>query len=272
MLTISKLENVRQHGKRHCEMEAIKVFVRVRPIENQTTNSITISANNKLLSINSNRQIQCQYDHVFGPKATQEEVYSRVKSCIKSALQGYNCTIMAYGQTSSGKSHSMFGSNGDIKSNPGIVPRSIRDIFEGLLATSREATMVHISFMQVYNEQVYDLYDKSMRPLSIHEKNGNIIIPKLMQYRVSNMEQCLALIDIGLKSRAVRETSMNNASSRSHSILQIFVEQNGIKRISSKVNLVDLAGSERWLGNICNEQKSELTNINSRYVEVKHRG
>jgi len=79
------------------------------------------------------------------------------------------------------------------------------------------------------------------------------------------------LIEIGLNSRVLRETSMNNTSSRSHSILQIFVEQNGIKRISSKVNLVDLAGSERWLGNICNEQKSELTNINSRYVEVKHR-
>ena len=256
----------------NCGMEAVKVFVRVRPIENQSKNSITICSNNKILSIETHRQIQCQYDHVFGPKATQEEVYSRVKSCIKSALQGYNCTIMAYGQTGSGKSHSMFGLNGGIKCNPGIIPRSIRDIFEGLLAASRKA-VVHISFMQVYNEQAYDLYDKHMMPLDVHEKNGSIIVPKLMQYRVSNLEQCLALIDIGLKSRAVRETSMNNASSRSHSILQVIIEQieqNGVNKIYSKVNFVDLAGSERWgLGHMCNEQKSELTNINSRYVECE---
>mmetsp|Transcript_4253 Transcript_4253/g.8141 ORF Transcript_4253/g.8141 Transcript_4253/m.8141 type:complete len:534 (+) Transcript_4253:1685-3286(+) len=248
-------------------MDAIEVFVRVRPIISQDTN-ISITNNNKSITIESRRCIQCQYDRVFGPDTSQKDIFVHVKSCVEQALSGYNSTILAYGQTGSGKSHTMFGSNGKINRDPGIVPRSIRHIFQGLRATGKDWS-VSVSFMQVYNDQIYDLYDKPMRSLHIQEKGGSILVPDLMQYRVTGLEQCLALIDLGLKSRAIRETSMNHVSSRSHLILQMFIEQIGAdecKRTCSKINLVDLAGSERW-GNssisLCEQQIHELTNINS---------
>jgi len=255
-------------------MEAIKVLIRVRPVfhngngsDNNTRTVVQISSDDKSISIDTHRQIQCKYNHIFGPKATQEEVYEHTKYCVDAALQGYNATIFAYGQTGSGKSHTMFGMDGGISANPGIVPRCIRDIFRGLNSVEGGSS-VHVSFLQVYNEQVFDMFDKRMKPLMIHEKNGSIVVAKLMQYRVHNLEQCLALIDVGLKSRSIRETTMNHASSRSHSILQIVVEQSCIqesKKLCSKLNLVDLAGSERW--GVCDmgdEQIEELTNINSR--------
>lgn len=267
-------------------METVKVLVRVRPVSQNTNNSssiIQISPDNKSISIDtSHRQIQCRYDHIFGPKSSQSEVYSHVQDVVAPFLRGYNGTIFAYGQTGSGKSHSMFGVDGNIRIQPGIVPRCIRDVFHGLdvdvdVSVSEKdssrrilTSTVYVSFLQVYNEQVFDMFDKGMIPLNIREKEGGIVVSRLIQCRAHNVEECISLIEVGLKNRAIRETTMNHASSRSHSILQIVLKQdivlqnNERKRVCSKLNLVDLAGSERWGGSgMGNEQISELTNINS---------
>lgn len=204
----------------------------------------------------------------------------------------------------------MFGRQG-IK-NSGIIPRCINDIFTIAQKDRSHITSynVYVSFMQVYNEQVYDLFGDahSHQPLSIHEslpqqcggggtklKNSHgskncfpmkqkpcsIIVAGLSELKVRNIRECMALLQLGLKNRSVRETSMNNASSRSHSIFQILVEQvrkevdkmnpniaiSASKAISSKLSLVDLAGSERWNmyrdSHIEDTQIMELTNINS---------
>jgi len=190
---------------------------------------------------------------------------------VEAVLNGFNGTIFAYGQTGSGKSHSMFGMDGSIRLQPGIVPRCVKDLFQGLKSSPRSnISSVYVSFLQVYNEQVFDMFSKGpMISLSIREKNCDVFVSNLKQYHTQSFDQCIKLIEAGLENRAIRETTMNHASSRSHSILQIVVEQdmfenNECKRICSKLNLVDLAGSERWgVNGMGDEQISELTNINS---------
>ncbi|GFH49696.1 hypothetical protein CTEN210_06172 [Chaetoceros tenuissimus] len=246
-------------------MEAIKVLVRVRPVESHEPNVVSISGNN-IISIDSSRFIQCKYNHVFPPNSTQSEVYSHLSEYVTPLLNGINVTLMTYGQTSSGKTHSMFGRDGRIDVDAGIVPRILKEIFDGLVNT-RSSNVVSVAMIQIYNEEVYDMFDKTMRPLSIQEHNGNVSVKNMGQYKVDSYQQSLALVDLGLKCRTVRETGMNHASSRSHSILQIFVEQTGAlgRKITSKLNLVDLAGSERWgiYHDKCQEQFNEMTNINT---------
>ncbi len=258
-------------------MESIRVLVRVRPVisdgKNAAVSAVKISNDNKTISIDANRKVRnWPCDFVFGPKATQFDVYQNAKYVIEAALDGYNGTIFAYGQTGSGKTYSMFGKDGKINNEPGIVPRCVQDIFQRLEASrSRGNSSVHVSFLQVYNDQVYDLFQKGpMVALNIREKDGDVFVSNLKQYRTYSVDQCITLIETGLQNRTVRETAMNHASSRSHSILQILLEQNVMlennewKRIRSKLNLVDLAGSERWvLSDMTEEQISELTNINS---------
>lgn len=272
-------------------MEGIKVFIRVRPlsIDNESSydrnneSSVTRVSNcHKEISINAtSRQVRCRYDHVFGPSSTQEEVYTYVQSSVNAVLKGINSTIFAYGQTSSGKTHTMFGRESCIFNQPGIVPRCIHDIFQFASGSQIRSFSVYVSFIQVYNEQIYDMLDdpKRTKPLGIHETPhlSNIRISGLTEYQVHSYEQCLSIVELGLNNRAIRETNMNYASSRSHSILQITIEQsrmNEIKgtsiSINSKLNLVDLAGSERWMAygargkGMGGDQISELTNINSR--------
>lgn len=267
--------------------EGIKVFVRVRPLVlNSATPQDTdglksatrVSRSSKEISVQSlSRQVSCQYDHVFGPSSNQPEVFEHVKSSVNAVLKGINSTIFAYGQTSSGKTHTMFGKNSCIYNEPGIVPRCIYEIFKVSPHTKGSFT-VFVSFIQVYNEQVYDMLDDPDRrkPLSIHESLNlpNITISGLTEYQVHSYKQCLTLIETGLKNRTIRETNMNNASSRSHSILQVTIEQSKFNEASgkstslcSKLNLVDLAGSERWTvksKEMGDGQISELTSINSR--------
>lgn len=274
-------------------MERVKVFVRVRPLAVQDNASTTtaggetvvqVSGNDEITVVSPTRQVQCRYDHIFDQESTQAEIYHHVKPSVSAVLKGINSTIFAYGQTGSGKTYTMMGRESCIFDEPGIVPRCINDIFQFAARrhNGHQSISVYVSFIQVYNEQAYDMLDdpKRMKPLAIHEtSNETNNIPGLTEYHVHSYQQCLALIEFGLKNRAIRETAMNNASSRSHSILQVVIEQSrcgtsgafeSSTSLHSKLNLVDLAGSERWSVShtkgreISEGQISELTNINSR--------
>ncbi len=263
-------------------MEGIKVLVRVRPlvVNNDEYDEYDelyhgnggkivarVSQCKKEISVDTtSRQVSCRYDRVFDSNATQAEVYNSVKSSVDATLKGINSTIFAYGQTSSGKTHTMFGKESCIFDEPGIVPRCINDIFKfsarSSSSSSRMNFSVFVSFIQVYNEQVYDMLDDAerMKPLTIHEtsqksnmQRGQISISGLTEYHVHSYDQCLAIVEVGLKNRAIRETHMNHASSRSHSILQIAIEQKrfdemkgGWRVLQSKLNLVDLAGELKF--------------------------
>jgi kinesin family protein 5 len=275
-------------------MEPIKVIVRVRPLDEQTNlqnqgpETVQISPDCQEIHLETpllkHGSKSSKYDFVLGPNSSQEDVYSHIKGCVDSVVKGYNGCILAYGQTGSGKTYSMFGkspgSHQALKYG-GIIPRCIHEIFSVSQRDRHHLTSynVYVSFIQVYNEQVYDLFSdsKNYQPLTIHEtwppnsgdiKRGHsvkvkpcsIIVAGLSELKVRNVKECMTLLQMGIKNRNIRETSMNNASSRSHSIFQILVEQERkhldpknpqivssvTHSLCSKLSLVDLAGSERW--------------------------
>ena len=263
--------------------ETVKVCIRVRPMNSKEKNEgqdEIVSANesrNELMMQHidgGNKPLQFTFDYVFGQQCTQKQVYDACsRSVINSLLAGFNCTIFAYGQTGSGKTFTMEG----VEGNPelvGIIPRSFRQIFDVIRASdSNTDHLVRASMIELYNEEIRDSLSKNERKekLEIHQdpKTG-FYVRNISIINVKNEDELLALVSFGKSSRQVRATSMNDYSSRSHSILTVFVEssqgdpssQEKAFRIG-KLNLVDLAGSEKQKQtNTTDEGLKEGININ----------
>lgn len=152
--------------------ESIKVVVRVRPIsqteevnpnEINSTINITSPTTLSVVSNDNRKSFQCTYDHVLGPSTSQAQVYDVMKECTFSVLQGVNSTIFAYGQTGSGKTHSMYGPPNYITKQTretellGVIPRVIHHIFELAKHPNILNIQVHCSFVQIYNENLFDM-------------------------------------------------------------------------------------------------------------------
>lgn len=284
-----------EKGAGALHQEAIKVVVRIRPLMNASEGRSLIEVQNSDTVVVRGegplRQVQCQYDVVLGPRSSQADLYSHVSECAAAVLEGCNSTIFAYGQTGSGKTHSMYGppqADHQFKgygTEAGVIPRAVAHLFKGVASLdltetgstpggSTASVNMWCSLVQIYNEQVFDMLRDPARsnPLAIHEDpDGGTYCQGLSEYAVHTAQECLQLLRLGEDHRAVRETHMNQASSRSHSIFQIAVEQRkqggeaeGDRILRSKFNLVDLAGSEKWdmRQEMADERVSEMTNIN----------
>jgi kinesin family protein 3/17 len=114
-----------------------------------------------------------KFDYVYGEDSSQEFLYENTaKSAVLSVLEGYNATLLAYGQTGTGKTYTMEGfSNGLNDPQKGIIPRSMEEIFSFIENTSNTSKtfMVRASYLQIYNEVITDLLKKDMTPLQIRE-------------------------------------------------------------------------------------------------------
>lgn len=190
------------------------------------------------------------FDRVIKPSCTQEKVYDIVAiDIVKDVLHGYNGTIFAYGQTSSGKTHTMEGKLGD-STWEGIIPRIVNDIFNHIY-NMEEALEFHIkiSYFEIYMDKIRDLLDVSKVNLSVHEDKNRVPSVKGATERfVSSPEEVFEVIEMGKSNRHVAVTNMNEHSSRSHSVFLIQVKQENIenqKKLLGKLYLVDLAGSEK---------------------------
>lgn len=172
------------------------------------------------------------FDRVIKPSATQEKVYDIVaKDIVKDVLNGFNGTIFAYGQTSSGKTHTMEGKMTGDPSLQGITPRIIHDIFNHIY-NMEEALEFHIkcSYFEIYMDKIRDLLDVSKVNLSVHEDKNRVPSVKGATERfVSSPEEVLEVIEMGKSNRHVAVTNMNEHSSRSHSVFLIQVKQENIE-------------------------------------------
>ncbi|XP_077514424.1 kinesin heavy chain isoform X4 [Amblyomma americanum] len=190
------------------------------------------------------------YDKVFKPNATQEKVYNEAaKAIVKDVLMGYNGTIFAYGQTSSGKTHTMEGVLGDPYSQ-GIIPRIINDIFNHIYSMDENIEFhIKVSYFEIYLDKIRDLLDVTKTNLSVHEDKNRVPFVKGATERfVTSPEEVMEVIDEGKANRHIAVTNMNEHSSRSHSVFLINVKQENLddqKKLSGKLYLVDLAGSEK---------------------------
>ena len=181
---------------------------------------------------------------------TQQEIYDySSKELVESVLEGFNATIFAYGQTSSGKTYTMEGDL-DNPEKEGIVPRMIRHVFHNILISNGDIEfIVKMSMIEIYMEKIHDLIDLNKSNLAIREtKEKEIYIEDLSEHYVSNEEDLLNLVKLGSENRTVHSTNMNQYSSRSHTIVILTIHQKNTKTLEAKkgkLYLVDLAGSEK---------------------------
>uniref|UniRef100_A0A8C0YJG9 Kinesin motor domain-containing protein n=1 Tax=Cyprinus carpio carpio TaxID=630221 RepID=A0A8C0YJG9_CYPCA len=248
--------------------DAIKVFVRVRPLT-QGTGLMTDGDHSLCLTVSTPHTVRlhCKpeprtftYDHVADMNTSQEEVFSSVaKNIVESCMNGYNGTIFAYGQTGSGKTFTMLGpSELDNFSDElrGVIPRSFEYLFflinrEVERSGGMKSFLCKCSFIEIYNEQIYDLLDSVSTSLFLREdiKRGVFVEGAVEKYAASAAE-AYQVLSMGWRNRRVASTSMNRESSRSHAVFTMTLEsketaQEVVNIRTSQLNLVDLAGSER---------------------------
>ncbi|XP_068457502.1 kinesin family member 4 isoform X2 [Clinocottus analis] len=237
----------------------VRVALRCRPLVPKETNEgcqccLTFVPGEPQVIVGTEKAFT--YDYVFDATAEQEEVFSTTVSPLLCGLfKGYHATVLAYGQTGSGKTFSMGGTYTSAQENDpsvGVIPRVIRRIFEERETKKACEFFLAVSYLEIYNEDILDLLcaSKDKVGLCIREdpKEG-IKIVGLTERQVSTEQEMVACLEVGNSARTVASTAMNAASSRSHAIFTITLEQrkgtDKADSIVSKLHLVDLAGSER---------------------------
>ncbi|CAK9185817.1 unnamed protein product [Ilex paraguariensis] len=254
---------------------SIRVYCRVRPFLSGQSNYLSAVDHIEEGTVTITVPSKCgkgrrsfHFNKVFGPSATQGEVFSDTQPLIRSVLDGYNVCIFAYGQTGSGKTYTMTGPRDLTEHSQGVNYRALSDLF--LLAEQRKNSFryeVSVQMMEIYNEQVRDLLvtDGLNKRLEIRNSSQTgLSVPDASLIRVTSTSDVIDLMNIGQRNRAVGATALNDRSSRSHSCLTVHVQGRDLTSgtvLRGCMHLVDLAGSERV-------DKSEVTG--DRLKEAQH--
>ncbi|CAE8701614.1 unnamed protein product [Polarella glacialis] len=241
---------------------AIRVFARFRPLgrsEREAGDSVVLSQVDAftvdLRRPDHKDSRNFQFDSVFGQGSTQDEVFTECRDLVQSAVDGYNVTIFAYGQTGAGKTHTMYGS----KEDPGLAPRSIQTLFDMINRETQrggKAFKVKAYMVEVYKQDILELLtdppQKGQKAPSLQVKKdvgrGIMYVEGVTERPVSTPQELKALLVEGERKRHVAATKMNDCSSRSHLMLSIIIEctvKDTEQVRYGKITLCDLAGSER---------------------------
>lgn len=236
--------------------------------------------------------INYTFDKVFSPQTSQKEVFEFINNELQFRKRSSQ-TILTYGHTGSGKTHTIFGTNWVVacdnlkfvtgeslinciqedENSFGLIQRVLALLFstiqsEGLIEE------IGCSFFQIYNEKITDLLNSNSDDLQVKlSPVEGVIIDGLTTYQISSLEESLDVLKKGYQMRKVRDNLLNKLSSRSHTIFQIILtlkasEQDKQKKVfvnsKVKINLCDLAGSERFMDEVSytKEHLKELKNIN----------
>lgn len=277
------------------ELKKLQVFVRIRPsitegtpkwgaencIHASSKHSLAIAPPESSLAYKTGDRGQTySFSQVF-PDSTDQQAYfeGTAAPLVADLLRNpaHNSVMMAYGITAAGKTYTLEGT----KSQPGVVPRALSALFEGLQSHVEPLT-VRISYFEVYNEQLYDLMEDAPvawpreRPqLKLKEDSkGRVFVQGLTEVEVNSAEEALAAFKKGAKQRQRAETGLNQGSSRSHSIFTISLCQHseveeeedtgGEKKALTRLGrmaFVDLAGLER-------AQRTGNSGVRLKYVFV----
>uniref|UniRef100_W5MVQ4 Kinesin-like protein n=1 Tax=Lepisosteus oculatus TaxID=7918 RepID=W5MVQ4_LEPOC len=244
----------------------VTVFVRTRPTGNFAQDLIQYLPDGKTINIHMrktgqkglvNNQLSDWSFRLDGVlhDVSQENVYDIVaKRVVLGALDGYNGTVMCFGQTGAGKTHTMTGATESYKQR-GIIPRALQEVFREIEERPDQANTVRLSFLEIYNETLLDLLSSlrdgpSESQMAVVEEGGSVYVKGLSVHLIHTEEEALNLLFEGEMNRMIASHALNKNSSRSHCILTVHIESRSrtlsdAKYITSKLNLVDLAGSER---------------------------
>ncbi|XP_023527866.1 kinesin-like protein KIN-UB isoform X1 [Cucurbita pepo subsp. pepo] len=253
----------------------VRVAVRLRPrnAEEQVADAdfadcVELQPELKRLKLRKNNwdSDTYEFDEVLTESASQKRVYEVVaKPVVESVLEGYNGTVMAYGQTGTGKTFTLGRLGDEDMSDRGIMVRAMEDI---LADVSHEADSVSVSYLQLYMETLQDLLDPANDNIPFVEdpKTGDVSVPGATVVEIRNQSSFLEILRLGEAHRFAANTKLNTESSRSHAILMVQVKRSVVREEvllgeegepselgrpfrplirKSKLVIVDLAGSER---------------------------
>ncbi|KAF8585087.1 kinesin-domain-containing protein [Ramaria rubella] len=163
-----------------------------------------------------------RFDNILGPLTLSKLVYaSTAKKHVRAAMEGYNAVIFAYGQTASGKTHTLAGNENE----PGIIPRAMRDVFGYIKKTPSREFLLRCSYLEIYNESIHDLLSPSGTPVGLQGGVGNqVIIHPLREEVVTSLKSVHEVIQRGEANRRTASTDWNERSSRSHSVFRLVIE------------------------------------------------
>lgn len=250
------------------DSEAVKVVVRCRPLMSKETTAKyknIVKVSNRQQTIEVQGKVETKrytFDQVYGQDSEQGNIYENAfKPLVQSTIDGYNGTIFAYGQTGTGKTHTMEG----IRDDPvqkGVIPRSFDQIFSYIENYGRNDSgsivqyLVRASYLEIYQEEIKDLLSKDVKKkLDLRENpDKGVYVKDLLSFVVKSAKEITHVMKVGNSNRSVGRTNMNEHSSRSHAIFIVTIEcsttdpkdNSGKPSIHvGKLNMVDLAGSER---------------------------
>lgn len=274
--TLSRIPSIIAHDP---EPGRVRVAVRLRPRNAEDLASdadfadcVELQPELKKLNLRKNNwnSESYKFDEVFTETASQKRVYEVVvKPVVESVLSGYNGTVMAYGQTGTGKTYTVGNLGKNDASERGIMVRAVEDIIAN---TSSAHDSVEVSYLQLYMETIQDLLapEKVNIPIVEDSKTGEVLLTGASRTKLHDLDQLMELLQSGEANRHAANTKLNTNSSRSHAILMVYVKRSFIEKTEacvssyesttgasgqehmgvnmirkSKLLIVDLAGSER---------------------------
>jgi len=266
--------------------ESVKVVVRCRPLmekekQSKFKNIVHVDSTRNTIEIEGKGEKKgFTFDQVYGQDSQQAKIYEKAfKPLVQSTIDGYNGTIFAYGQTGTGKTHTMEGVRGD-PVEKGVIPRSFDQIFshietcKGGDSGSIVTYLVRASYLEIYQEEIKDLLSKDVKKkLDLRENpDKGVYVKDLLSFVVKSTKEIEHVMRVGGSNRSVGRTNMNEHSSRSHAIFIVTIEcqttdpNDPTAKPSmhvGKLNMVDLAGSERQSKTGSTGQRlAEATKIN----------
>ena len=256
--------------KRSSKDEKISVSIRIRPLNTREQNNSQVYEALKSSSKKSvteylpngkprNNSTQ-EYDNVFDSKHSTEDIFDKVgKKIVNSCLGGINGTIFAYGQTSSGKTFTMNG--GEEGKHPGLLPLSALHIFNTIDNAVDREYLLRVSFVEIYNEVVTDLFNPRNGPVKIRESRSRGVFVEAEEKIVNSFDDLMNVFALGNKNRHVASTNMNDRSSRSHTIFRITVES------KEKTKKGDIDNDEENSNINSNDHKNSNRRLSNESVE-----
>ena len=279
-------------GQRHAHAAPVRSCVRLRPLSSHERATSAFSVSGTKLSLR--REVleeegradwladsEYNFDAVFGPETSTATVYARAAAeIVPWCVKGVNCTIIAYGQTAAGKTHTMLGAQAvhspraalpasGHTSERGMIALAVDDVLRRVGAAGQRRHRLRVSFLEIYNEQCNDLLaaDRGAN-LKLFERADGVVVPGVSEWDVSDSDKLEALLRQAERQRHVGTTYSNDRSSRSHLLCTVSVDSwagNGSSDaasatgapgapapsgadpnvLSATLQLVDLAGSER---------------------------
>ena len=249
--------------------ENIMVIVRVRPL----LSSELKRGDKKCIKIINENCIQIKKNHIlktfrlnkiFSSNASQSDIFNKtgMQKLLEAALEGYSTTVFAYGQTGSGKTFTIAGKEEDLGNDDyikndkeGIIQRSVRYLWHKMshiMESEKCKFFIKASFLEIYNESINDLLNKNNNNLQCRwDTENGFFVEKLTILDCMSFEDMMLILNEGMKNRKIGSHKLNKDSSRSHSILTIYIIkekadfEGKLLRGYGKISFVDLAGSER---------------------------